>query len=120
MSESESEFNMDSKFLEDMLNKALKSAQNDVEEAQKHVDQIKKEIEKNPESTRSLHTFAIMYQEALKVKGIARDRHLKIVRMIQDRVRILETAKSTKGGSAWMITPEAIQEMLDRKDAGDE
>jgi predicted ribonuclease YlaK len=118
MSEEVSIDNMNSEFLDKMLNAALKAAENDVAEAQKHVDAVKEKIEKDPENARSLHTFAIMYQEALRVKGIARDRHIKIVRMIQDRVRLVELAKTAKGGVPWLMTPEAIQQLLEK--AGEE
>lgn len=111
MAEEKKDLNADS--LEEMLAKALKDAEQDVTEAQSHVDAVKKKIE-NDANERALNQFSIMYQEALKVKGIARDRHIKLIRMIQDRVRAKEVIKTVKGGQVWSISPESIQALLEK------
>ena len=120
MSENKDKVEMDGSGLEDLLQKAIDAATADVKEAQTHVDAIEKLI-KEGTTTNALQRYSIMYQEALKVKGIARDRHIKLVRMIQDRVRVKEVAKQTKGGIPWMVTPDQIQDFLDKeKDKDDE
>lgn len=107
---------MDGSGLEELLQKAIDAAAADVVEAQKHVDEVAKLIE--GDSTK-LPRYSIMYQEALKVKGIARDRHIKLVRMIQDRVRLKEVSKQGKDGMIWRITPDKIQELLDSESKSD-
>lgn len=103
---------MDSNGLEGLLQKSLDEATSDVKEAQDHVNEIAK-LMKDGEGTNKLQRYSIMYQEALKVKGIARDRYIKLVRMIQDRIRLKEIATQAKGGTPWLISPETIQEFLD-------
>lgn len=102
------------KGLERLLEKALDHVESDVEEAQKHVDAITTRIN-DPSKKSALEIYSLMYQEALKVKGIARDRHLKIIKMIQDRLRVKEVLSTSQKAFAWTMTPEAIQQILDQK-----
>lgn len=97
--------------LEALLKKALTNVQEDIDEAQKHVKQIAKKIE-DPDKKAAIEIYSIMYQEALKVKGVARDRYLKVIKMIQDRVRVKEIVKQGKSSTPWMLTPDAVQDMI--------
>jgi hypothetical protein len=113
MSESkDNSLNVDDKGLESLLASALEDVRADIEEADKHVKAIATKIE-NPDKKSALEQYSIMYQEALKVKGVVRDRHIKVIKMIQDRIRVKEVMNQTKGSVPWMLTPDAIQELME-------
>ena len=100
------------KGLQDLLTEALNHVRDDIEEVDNHVKAIAAKIQ-NPEKKSALEIYSIMYQEALKVKGVVRERHIKVIKMIQDRIRIKEVMDQTKGSVPWMLSPDAIQELIE-------
>lgn len=106
------------KDLEKLLRQALDETKNDLTEADEHAGQVLDKI--NDDKNRAgLEMYAHIYQEALKVKGSARERHLKVINMIKDRLRIKETM-SEQGQTPWMIKPEQVQEYLAKKNETEE
>lgn len=106
------------KDLEKLLRQALDETKNDLTEADEHAGQVLDKI--NDDKNRAgLEMYAHIYQEALKVKGSARERYLKVINMIKDRLRIKETM-SEQGQTPWMIKPEQVQEYLAKKNETEE
>lgn len=105
---------IDDKGLEELLHDALRELQEDLSEVTIHTAEILQKI-KDPSRKNGIEAYAHLYQEALKVKGSARERYLKLINMIKDRVRVKEVIKQTKDkGSMWALTPESILDAMDQ------
>ena len=101
------EFNSDG--VEALMEDTLNSIEEDIEEATQNIALYKTEIVNNPLGKES---FGHLMNEALKIKGLTRDRMLKIVNIVKDRVKMKEILSSTKGGVD--MAPEDMVAMVDK------
>lgn len=94
--------------LEELINDIVQGCAEDLEEADQNVAFYKTEILNNPLGKES---FGFHLNEALKIKGSARDRVIKMLNLIKDRVKskeFLDKAKNTDD-----MSPENLVKGLD-------
>lgn len=106
---------VDDKGLKKLLEKALEDVNEDMKEVDEFVLRIKDKMIDRANSA-ALEAYANFFVQALQAKGATRERHLRLINMIKDRVRVKEvnaTNKNTKEGF-WTITPNTIQELLNK------
>lgn len=73
--------------LEELINDLYNSCLEDIEEANLNVNLYKTEVLNNPLGKES---FGTLLSDALKIKGTARDRIIKVVNLVKDRVKSKE------------------------------
>ncbi len=94
--------------LEELINDLYNSCLDDVEEANLNVNLYKTEVLNN---TLGKESYGTLLSDALKIKGAARDRIIKVVNLVKDRVKSKEFLdKSTNQDD---MSPENIVKGLD-------
>jgi hypothetical protein len=98
--------------LEELFDELLKGLKEDLDEANINVDVYKTLVLNTPAGKEQYGSFL---NEALKIKGGARDRMLKFLNLFKDRVKskeVIDQIKRTEGSAG--IPPEKIMEALDK------
>ena len=95
--------------IEILLESVLNNIEDDIEEATQNIALYKTEVVNNPLGKEQ---FGHLMNEALKIKGSTRDRLLKTINIIRDRVKLKELLSNNKGGLD--MAPEKMLAMLDQ------
>lgn len=102
-------YKIDDEGLEDLLNSILLGCEEDIKETEENIGFYKQEILNNKNSK---DMYGHLLHEALRLKGDARDRAIKAINLVKDRVKAKEFIKSNKTNDT-MPTPDQIQAALD-------
>jgi len=102
--------------LNSLIKELLDGCRDDLSEAESNMQIYLEEIQSNKDGKQ---LYGVLYNDALKIKGSARDRQLKLLNMFKDRVttkeRIdIETGKNNKAGSTNM-TPDMMAEVIQKQ-----
>ena len=95
--------------LELLLKRALLQCEEDFEEAEENVQTYKTEIINKKDLGKEM--YGSLHSDALRIKGQARDRYLKIINLFKDRVKTKELIQGTKEGMG--TNPEDMVRMID-------
>jgi len=87
--------------LNSLIKELLDGCRDDLSEAEANMQVYLEEIQSSKDGKQ---LYGVLYNDALKIKGSARDRQLKLLNMFKDRVttkeRIdIETGKNNKAGN---------------------
>lgn len=93
--------------LEILLNKILEACEKDIEETEQNIAFYKTEVINN---VLGKEQFGIMLGDALKIKGQARDRYIKVINLFKDRVKMKEVMDQAKGADD---SPEKLLRAID-------
>lgn len=102
--------------LNSLIKELLDGCRDDLSEAEANMQVYLEEIQSSKDGKQ---LYGVLYNDALKIKGSARDRQLKLLNMFKDRVttkeRIdIETGKNNKAGSTNM-TPDMMAEAIQKQ-----
>jgi 2-hydroxy-3-keto-5-methylthiopentenyl-1-phosphate phosphatase len=86
---------LDDQSFEELVNELLNKLQDDVNESDDNVKFYKTRLN-NLNDNFAAERYGELFNEALKIKGSARDRVLKILAIIKDRVKAKEILNATK------------------------
>jgi hypothetical protein len=95
--------------LETLLKRALLQCEEDFEEAEENVQTYKTELINNKDLGKEM--FGSLHSDALRIKGQARERYLKIINLFKDRVKTKELIQGSKEGLG--TNPEDMLRMID-------
>ena len=113
---SDNNFETNSQKLEDLMADALKAHNVDVEEIDEFLQTIKGAM---GGSKLALEQYGQLLNETLRTKAQVRDRLLKLINMMAQRVRVKEVMDKDKGGLN--ISPEEMLRLIEKaKEIGDD
>jgi len=109
---------IDGDSFEELINELLNDLRNDLEEVDENVSYYKVELTKQF----GIERVGTLFNDALKIKGTARDRMLKIIQVIRDRVKAKEIIEMTnKDKGDWTAEEiKGLKEELSKDDDDDE
>jgi hypothetical protein len=96
--------------LEELLNLGLEGCSEDIEEADQNVGFYKTEILNTPLAKEQ---YGHLLNDALRIKGSARDRLIKMINLINNRVRTVEVMKQAQNGED--VAPEKMLAAIEKK-----
>jgi hypothetical protein len=100
---------IDDEGLNDLINDALNGCIEDLQEAALNVDLYKTEVLNDKLGK---ERYSTQLNEALKIKGSARDRLIKLINLVKDRVKTKEFFEQQSSGVG-NYSPELISKMID-------
>ena len=100
---------------EELMHDALKAYEADVEETDEFLATIKGAM---GGSKLALEQYGQLLNETLRTKAQVRDRLLKLINMLAQRVRIKEVMDKDKGGLT--ISPEEMLKLIDQAQSGED
>lgn len=96
--------------LEDLLKLVLKGCDEDIKEANENIALYLEEIGKNPLAK---EMFGSLLNDSIKIKGQARDRFMKAVTMIANRIKTKEFITKAAGASPDYFSPENLVKSIE-------
>lgn len=95
--------------LDELLKDALEGIKEDLAEATENVELYKEKLLNNP---LGIDQYGTSHSDALRIKGQARDRYLKLIALVKDQVKSKEIMKINVGSGAGLWSPEALNAAL--------
>jgi hypothetical protein len=93
--------------LETLLNKILEACEADIEETEQNIAFYKSQVMNDVNGKEMYGTYL---NDALKIKGQARDRYIKIINIWKDRVKVKEILEKASGTDE---SPENLLKAID-------
>jgi hypothetical protein len=90
-----------------LLTRILESCEEDIAETEQNIAFYKAEVMNNPLGREQ---YGVMLNDALKIKGQARDRYIKIINIFKDRVKVKEIMEKASGTDE---SPENLLKAID-------
>lgn len=100
---------IDDEGLNNLINDALNGCLEDLQEAALNVDLYKNEVLNDKLGK---ERYSTQLNDALKIKGLARDRMLKLINLVKDRVKTKELLTQQSSGIGG-YSPELISKIMD-------
>ena len=98
-------------FLEQLVQQALVANEEDIAEINEHIESLKLAMGTSP---LGLEQFAHPFTESIRTKGQARDRLLKLINMIANRVRTKEFMSKGQEDVNIIASPEATLQFIEK------
>lgn len=97
--------------LNELFDDVLSGLKEDLDEATQNVEIYKKEIINN---TMGKEAFGQLYNDALRIKGQARERVLKAINLIKERIKVKEVIQKERSDGGGNTNPEEIVSAIDK------